>query len=432
MRDRFLVGLILVYAVVYGLLSWLRFATFHAQIDMSYYLRLVWGLGHGHPDVPLVQAPHWLGLHLEPILVPYALLGAAGVPLAPLLLLSQAMAVALLAWPAYRLGARHLGPGWPARTVAVAALIYPTVTVATLHDFHPITVALPALLGLCDALDEGRPKRALALGALALSCREDVALQLALVCMLWAWRFPQRRRAALMLGAMLGAYFFTYVLLVQPRFLPPAGSYNLHFANLGGQAAHSAPEVLRLLLSHPVKVMAHLATTERLLYPLRLLWPVALLPLLAPDLLLPALPILIINVLSDFPRVRTIEAHYATALVPFVLAAAIVGAARAQTWLRGPMRHLPLLALSGCVWLSHYHHGASPMSLRSARFSWQSFRHGPRAAEIRAALAAVPPAATVAARPGVLAHLAERPRATSPPEYDDGRPVDVHIALEPN
>ena len=52
---------------------------------MSYYLRLCWGLAHSYYDLPLVQSPHILGLHLEPILLPLALLNRLGVPLVPLL-----------------------------------------------------------------------------------------------------------------------------------------------------------------------------------------------------------------------------------------------------------------------------------------------------------------------------------------------------------
>jgi uncharacterized membrane protein len=95
----------LAYAVLYAVLSLLRFRSFHGQIDLSYYIRIVWGLAHGQLDVPLVQAPHLIGLHLEPILLPFAALARLGLPIAPLLLVGQAVAVALLPLPVYRLAA---------------------------------------------------------------------------------------------------------------------------------------------------------------------------------------------------------------------------------------------------------------------------------------------------------------------------------------
>ena len=449
------------YALLYAWLSYRRFASFHAQIDLSYYLRLCWGLSHGRYDLPLVQAPHVLGLHLEPILLPLVLLHRLGVPLPPLLLGVQAVAVALLAWPAYRLGQRRLGaPGGGAAGAlcALGALLYPTVTVATLHDFHPVTLALAPLLGVLDALDERRLGRALGLGLLALACREDIALQL--LCVLGAAALPggalaplvRTGRGRVVLGALalaLAAYFFGYVVVVQPQHLPRSGSYGLHFGGLvqavaGDETVRSGRALLAAMLRHPLRLALFLLTPDRLLYPLLLVGAAGGLPLLSPRLLAGALPVLGINLLSSFPRVRALESHYTTALVPFVLAAAIVGAARAVAFLAaraaagtrpgvlaGLSRRQCAVAVAalalGAVTLAHVCHGGSPLALRSARFQTALFRDEPDATLTRAAIRTVTPAQTVAARPGPLAHLAERPRAISPPEYDDGRPVDVDL-----
>src|SRR5207244_1223747 len=112
-----------------------------------------------------------------------------------------------------------------------------------------------------------------------------------------------------------------------------------------------------------------------------------------PAFLVGALPVVAINLLSDFPRVRTIEAHYTTAMVPFLLASAIQGAGAAQRLLhRGA---LPVAALLLCVTAAQVGHGGSPLAVRSARFSWANFRRGPRDEALRAARAAAPPGASV-------------------------------------
>lgn len=441
-----LFGLMAAYAGLYALLCWRRYASFHAQIDMSYYLRLLWGLATGNYDLPLVQCRHFLGLHLEPVMLVLALLRRLGLPGAPLLLFTQAVAVSLVAWPAYRLARRHLGAPLPALAVALAALFYPTVTVATLHDFHPVTLALAPLLAAIDALDEGRLLRGLGLGLLALACREDIGVQLALlygVYALWPneglknkytnlygnkWRI-----ILIIIGSLHFVYFAIYILSIQKNYAPQFGSYNLHFAALpSGVAAGSGKDLLLALLRRPWLVLPIFLSADRLLYLWQLLWPVALLPLLAPRVLAGALPILAINFLSGFPKVRSIESHYTTALVPFVLAAAILGAGRLRAFLaaRGHV-HVRLVAagLAGGMLLgtlaSHVLHGGSPLALRSPRFHREHFADGPEAKELRRRIAAVPEGASVAARPGPLAHLAERPRSISPPEYDDGQPVDV-------
>lgn len=453
-RGRLLLAVLVVaYAATYGVLCWRRFATFHAQIDFSYYLRLIWGLAHGHADLPLVQAKNVLGLHAEPVVLPLALLARLGVPLPPLLLGVQALAVALVAWPAYRLGQRHVSPWLKAPLprysggiiAALLALLYPTVTVATLHDFHPVTMALAPLLAVVDALDERALGRALWLALLALFCREDIALQLA--CLFSGFALLPTRRSGLSLQhrlmllsvcVALLAYCMLYLLWIQPRYVPKLGSYQLHFQRIAqalGTPIASSRDLVLAALRHPLRTLWFFADRERLLYPLIVVWPVAGLALVAPLSLLGALPIVAINFLSGFPNVLRLESHYTTAIVPFVLAAAIVGLGRAlqalqpsqaPTWRQPALLVLVFLAATS----AHVWHGGSPLALRSARFRAALFFDGENADQLRSQIASVPAAASVAARPGPLAHVVQRPRAISPPEYDDGQPVDVVIMGE--
>ena len=251
------------------------------------------------------------------------------------------------------------------------------------------------------------------------------------------------------LALLLVAYFLTYIVWVQPRYLPRFGSYGLHFAGLtgdkgdGGHAVGSGRDMLLVLLRHPLAALRLLLGWERLGYVLRLLWPVGLLALLAPRALAGALPILLINFLSSFPRVRTIESHYTTAMVPFIVGAALIGGGRLRLYLtrqrallqglagaRTDLGRALALVLCGLALGAHIFHGGSPLALASSRFAWSMFRDPPDAAALRAAIAWVPPGASVAARPGPLAHLCQRPRVISPPEYDDVQPFVVVLTRD--
>lgn len=430
-------ALVLAYAGAYAALSLLRLYTFHAEFDLPYYVRLVWGMGHGHPDMPIVGSPHFLGLHLEPILWPLAGLSALGAPVAPVILVLQAVAVALLAWPAYRLGARHLGGRGGGLVAALAALLYPTVTVSTLHAFHPSTLALAPILAALDALDENRLGRAALFGLLALACREDIALCFACAALVEAYRRSGRERAAfLAAAAALILYFAVYVFVVQPRYAGPRTSYGMHFG-IAGAAARTGTDVAAALLAHPLAAAARLLAPDRLAYFAILLTPVGLLALLAPRFLAGAAPIVLINLLSDFPRVRTIEAHYATTIVPFAVAAAIQGGGVARLFLARAARQapgagrwlvrLPLALLLAAALVSHVLHGASPMAVLGDRFSFELFRDGADAASRRATVAAVPRDISVSAPPRILALIAERPRPMHLGYFDDGAPVDLVI-----
>jgi uncharacterized membrane protein len=313
------------FAGATGAASLLRYASFHSRsLDMAYYVRLVWGLGHGHFDNPVVGAHNVLGLHLEPILVPLALLGRlAPVPL--LLLVVQALGTAAAIFPAHALARRHLGP-LAAAAAALTIYLMPTVSRCVDYDFHPSTIAVWPLLAVAEAVDARAFGRAAAWGAFALACREDVGLQLA--CLAAPFLFmPNHRRPAAALVAVGLAWFFGYAFLLQPRWLPPNGSFVAHFAPFGGGAG-GVLGVLSRALAEPRELARYLVGADRLSYLPLLLLPVAFLPLAAPGLLLGAAPIVAINLLSNFPNVRSLQAHYATTTAPFIVAAAIVGAGR--------------------------------------------------------------------------------------------------------
>jgi hypothetical protein len=191
------------------------------------------------------------------------------------------------------------------------------------------------------------------------------------------------------------------------------------------------------MVLEPSKTARQVLAPDRLAYFWTLLWPVAALAVLAPGTAAAALPIAAINLLSDFPRVRTIEAHYATTIVPFVVGAAILGAGAARRFLalrapaskswRARLVHLPVTALLGCVAAAHVGHGASPLSVAGDRFEAALFRDGAEAPAIRQRLAAIPDHASVSAPSGILAHLAERDRPMCLTYYDDGLGVDVKL-----
>ncbi|MDD5308489.1 MAG: DUF2079 domain-containing protein [Deltaproteobacteria bacterium] len=427
-----LLAMVAAYAAGYGWMAWERFATFHSMFDMSYYMRLVWGLAHGRPDLPLVGARHFLGLHLEPILFPLAWLHGQGAPLAPLLLGVQTLAAALVAVPAFRLAARHLGSPCFGLVGAGLALLYPTVTVATLHDFHPVTLALPLLLATVDALDEDRLLRAAAFGIAALACREDVALQLACLALAQAvLRSGRARMLACAASGLLVAYFAIYVFIVQPPLVPPTGSWNLHFAPIAGVDIRSGADLLRAFALHPAAFLSHLTTWDRLVYALLLLAPLGFLGLLAPRFLAGALPVFVLNLLSDFPRVRTVEAHYATTIAPFVIGASLVGAGKLREILAGRGRLALPAALLALVTASHVLWGGSPLAVLSPKWRDTGLAEPANVAAIREAIRAVPKDASVSAHPNILAHLSERPRPIWLPDHTDGLPVDRVITLTP-
>ncbi len=403
-----------IFAAYTGYLSFARFASFHSRsLDMAYYIRLVWGLAHGLYDNPIVGAHSWLGLHCEPILLPLAALARVGVPIPSLLLAVQALGTAAAIFPAWSLAKRRLGFG----AAGLAIFLIPTVSRCVDYDFHPSTISIWPLLALCDSLDRGSWKRAWIWALVALTFREDVGLQVAAVAATFAFTAQSRKHALAMVTVGI-AWFAIYAFAVQPLWLPDptTGSYGAHFARFGGGAG-GVGGVIRAAFADPAALARYLVSEDRPIYAVLLLLQVAFLPLAAPRYLAGALPVYLINLLSDFPRVRTVQAHYATTIAPFLVAAAICGAGRLRRLPAG--KWLPATLLLAASAIGFWMRGASP---GSPEWRVENYKDDAYAVRARQIIADLPADASVAASARVLAHVAERTEVYEPhyrPAGDD-------------
>ena len=95
------------------------------------------------------------------------------------------------------------------------------------------------------------------------------------------------------------------------------------------------------LLTRPWEAVELVASYDRLSYLVALLLPLLLLPLAAPLLLMGALPEILINILADWFPQYSIQFQYVAVIVPFAVAASILGLAR----LRRATRPAPLVRL---------------------------------------------------------------------------------------
>ncbi|MCB9595576.1 MAG: DUF2079 domain-containing protein [Sandaracinaceae bacterium] len=411
-----IVALITCQGLLFATLGIARYATFHNEtFDLAFYTRIAWGLVRLDFWEPLVDA-HVYGLHLSPVLVPLGALGAAtSTPV--VLILAQALALALAAFPLAKIGARHLGPAG-ALLATIAWLFYPNPAHVAGYEVHPGSLAVLPIAWLAWSIDSGSA-RAFALGALGvLVCREDLALVVLGAAAVHAWRHPSGRRAIAGVAAVTLAYALYFFLYLHPTHAPAQGSLQLHFGRFGS----SLPEVAIHLLTHPADLLAHLAAPQRLAYLPKVLAPLALLPLLRPRWLIPALPILAINLVSEWPTTTDLDVHYLTPGLPFLVAGALEGAAVAARRLP-PFAVLVVVAL--CVLTGHAVAGGTPLSLD---FDSAAYAPDPLTRGRRALVALIPPDASVQAPYALLPHLAERRvlrRTTSPETNADFYVLDV-------
>jgi uncharacterized membrane protein len=338
-------------------------------------------------------------------------------PSPDMLLTIQSIAIALGALPVFWLARKHLGSERAALGFALVYLIYPPLQWLALDEFHPGALACPLLLYAFWYLDEDRLIPFGIFALIACTTREEMPL---IVAGMGVWYALTRRKWAFGLGVGVAGLALTalIVTVVTPHFRHGAPlSFYGRYKDVGG----SPSQAVRMIFSHPLHVFQVAFDHRGVRYLLELLLPLAGLCLLAPLALIPALPLLAINLLSSANGQTSIHFHYTAGEIPILIAAAVLGAA----WLsrRRPRIAVPVvgIALAG-VLVGNYLLGPLPL--------WRHVPGGQKLGADRSdvsthdriaarAIQLIPPDAVVSATNWLGAHLSARPRFLSFPRLDD-------------
>jgi uncharacterized membrane protein len=277
-------------------------------------------------------------IHFEPILYPISLLYVIWSN-PKILLIFQTLVVACGAYPAFWLARLRLRSDFAGVAISVLYLLYPGLLQAVRFDFHAVTLTASLLLFLLYFIYTRRLLWACVFALLAMACKEEIALVVAGFGV-WSAVFQWRWRSGLGL-ALLGVAWFAIVVFVIMPHASPTGHPLLvsRYAQLGsplhflGQTFLHPLEFLRMYIWEP----HHRA------YILLLLSPVCYIALLAPWVLVLAVPSLALNLLSSNPLMYSGLFQYNAEIVPVVIFAVI----------EGLVSFFWLLRLVGRCWACH-------------------------------------------------------------------------------
>ncbi len=185
------------------------------------------------------------------------------------------------------------------------------------------------------------------------------------------------------------------------------------YSEVGGSAAG----IIKTTFTDPLRIAEAAFSARDLRYLLELIAPLAALCVLAPLVLIAALPELAINLLSATTTQTSIHFHYTAGLIPPLVIAAVLGAKRLRRWTLPVAILVVLAALAGNYRLGPipgWRHvpGGETFQSRSARVTDHD-----RIAE--RALALIPKSAVVSATNTLGAHLSARRRVLSFPFVQD-------------
>jgi hypothetical protein len=142
-----------------------------------------------------------------------------------------------------------------------------------------------------------------------------------------------RRRAGGLIAVAGAAWSFVAVYVVVRAFSGGESMFYGFYGHVGG----SPQGVLRTLVTDPGTIVAALTERHDFIYVIWLGLPLLFLFVLSPGLALVALPQLLVNWLSDFRSMTDPRYHSTAAVIPFLIAATVLGLARVRTSRRGSL-----------------------------------------------------------------------------------------------
>lgn len=404
------------YAAGLAALSVLRHQAFMTgRFDLGNMVQAVWWTAHGHPlrmtNLHGEQISR-LAAHVDPILALFGPLWWIW-PSPDVLLVTQALAVAAGAWPVFLLARKHLASPRAGLGFALAYLLYPATGWLTLNEFHPVALATPLLLYAFWYLDNDRLLAFALCAVAAAACKEEIGL---VAAGFGVWYALDRRRwlAGTAIAALGLAWSAIAIAVVIPHFHATGESdFYGRYSEVGG----SAGGIVKTAFTHPLRILDAAFSARDLRYLLELTAPLAALCVLAPLVLVAALPELAINLLSAATTQTSIHFHYTAGLIPPLVIAAVFGAKRLGRWAVPVAALVVLTALAG-----NYRLGPIP-----------GWRHVPGGETFQAtaarvtdhdriaerALALIPKSAVVSATNTLGAHLSARRRVLSFPFVQD-------------
>jgi uncharacterized membrane protein len=345
---RVLVGLVLAAGSILAAAAIHRHLGLRSSaLDLGIFDQVVWGVGHGNGlRSSLKGGTSILGDHFEPILVLLA-------PLyflwdSPLCLLAfQAFVLSSAAVPVFLLARQRLGPS-SSLMVAASLLAFLPMRSLALVDYHPETIAVPLLAWALLALSRERPVLFLATIGLACLCKESTSLAAFGIGVASAIFGSTRmeRTLGVVCAAASGTIFVLAVAVVIPHFRGGPNIYLGRYAYLG---ATNFGTLLLAPFRHPITfARALILPADKIRYLLQLFAPLAFLPFLRPRWIVALAPVLVMNLLSEYPLMHAIHNQYTAELIPVLFAGVIdsVGTVWGRRVLDTPL----LLILAVVAW----------------------------------------------------------------------------------
>ena len=316
---------IAVVCSAHAVVVFLRHLSFHTGMDLAIYANACRGALYS-----TMKGDVWIFAdHFEPLLLLFTPLCRLTSP-AGALLVVQLVGFALGAYGMYALARLQCWRASSAWLVSVLYLLFAGNVTTITYDFHLLALALGVIPWLWYALQARRYGILLALCLVYLCTKESVALSL---MGFGAYLMCQRETRQRWLGAGLAAFGLTSFLLIMGVMFPlfRHGHPSMYFLKYYGHLGGSLSEVVHTVITRPAVLAETLLQPAKLKYLAALLLPFLLIHVRRPVLLLPVLPAILINVLSNDPSLVSRTFHYEAEIYPMLFALGVLAFTRVES-----------------------------------------------------------------------------------------------------
>ena len=319
-------------ALILFVSSIIRHELFNSSGDLAFFDQTVYLVSQGKPPISSVLGFHILADHAAWILYPIALLYKI-YPHVYWLFAAQSIALSLGAFPTYLLAIQAGLKENQAIAIVIVYLLYPVLYNSNLCDFHPDTIAVPAILTAVLAARKGKLIWFCISVLIVLGCK--AVLSLTVVAMgVWLLFFEKRRLYGVIAIISGIAWFLIANKIIIPFFGSEATLVNRHFYRYS-YLGKSFSETLQIVLSQPQIIFSHIVTLINLEYLSFLLAPIiwGLIPKYMTSLI-GAIPCMALNILADHASQKNVILHYSLPTIPFLILALIASIAANKAWIK--------------------------------------------------------------------------------------------------
>ena len=326
----FLAGAIAFSSLVLFLASSLRHNLFQSSFDLAIFDNAIYLISQGQTSFVTFRGLHILGDHAALIVYPIAWLYKI-YPSIYWLFAIQALSLSGGAIPIYYLSRATGLIESQGKTLVLAYLLYPAIFNVNLFDFHPEVIAVPAILAAILAAKLDRFWWFIAALIVILSCKAVLALTVVGIGV-WLLISSKYRYKYASIALVLGYGWFAIATQV---IIPTFSGTEAAAIDRYGYLGNSVFDIAKNLVLKPNLVLDRVLSLDTIEYIFLLIIPLAWglvtiewMPIIG------ALPILLLNILSESSAQRNLVHQYSLPIVPWLFLIVIMAANRKQLWFK--------------------------------------------------------------------------------------------------